>query len=465
MGPDKTLTLSLISHTNVGKTTLARTLLRRDIGEVSDQEHVTIENVEYTLLETAGGEALRLWDTPGFGDSVRLLRRLRRQNSPIGWLLNETWDRFVNRPLWCSQQAVANVQDEADIVLYLVNATEDAESAGYVGAEMEVLGWVGKPVILVLNQTGENVDRRAAEQEEAGWRRQVERFDIVRDAISLDAFTRCWVQEGVLLEHVGKVLPDQKRPVLASLLEAWLERHRRVFTTSIDHLCDHLLNAAVDDEQINRETTRNEAQSKLADRLERSLRTTVDKLIDAHGIDGSSREEVALTGSDYDTPAAAIDTRKAGVVGGIVSGAVGGLAADALSGGLSFGSGMVLGAILGGLGAAGVVGGYNKFIVAEDQHARWTCEALDRVAVCLLLRYLVVAHYGRGRGEWKDPEHWKRWESVVQNCLQGRERELHDIWTSSRNGGEPGQQLQNLMTAAAREAMLQLYPGVERFID
>jgi len=35
------VTLSLISHTNVGKTTLARTLLRRDVGQVLDQPHVT----------------------------------------------------------------------------------------------------------------------------------------------------------------------------------------------------------------------------------------------------------------------------------------------------------------------------------------------------------------------------------------------------------------------------------------
>jgi hypothetical protein len=33
--------LSLVSHTNVGKTTLARTLLRRDIGEERDNAHET----------------------------------------------------------------------------------------------------------------------------------------------------------------------------------------------------------------------------------------------------------------------------------------------------------------------------------------------------------------------------------------------------------------------------------------
>jgi 50S ribosomal subunit-associated GTPase HflX len=32
-----TVTLSLVSHTNAGKTTLARTLLGRDVGEVRAQ--------------------------------------------------------------------------------------------------------------------------------------------------------------------------------------------------------------------------------------------------------------------------------------------------------------------------------------------------------------------------------------------------------------------------------------------
>jgi ribosome biogenesis GTPase A len=36
-----TVSLSLVSHTNVGKTTLARTLLGRDVGEVRDAPHVT----------------------------------------------------------------------------------------------------------------------------------------------------------------------------------------------------------------------------------------------------------------------------------------------------------------------------------------------------------------------------------------------------------------------------------------
>ena len=64
-----TLSLSLVSHTNVGKTSLMRTLTRRDIGDVADRPHVTEQAEAHTLLETAEGDVLRLWDTPGFGDS------------------------------------------------------------------------------------------------------------------------------------------------------------------------------------------------------------------------------------------------------------------------------------------------------------------------------------------------------------------------------------------------------------
>ena len=55
--------LSLISHPNVGKTALARTLLGRDVGEVRDEAHVTSSAERYTMIESARGDVLSLWDT------------------------------------------------------------------------------------------------------------------------------------------------------------------------------------------------------------------------------------------------------------------------------------------------------------------------------------------------------------------------------------------------------------------
>ena len=150
-----TITWSLISHTNVGKTTLARTLLRREIGEVTDQAHVTDENQSYPLLEH-DGDSLVLWDTPGFGDSARLLKRLRTEGSPLAWLQSQVWDRLADRPLYCSQQAIRNVREETDLILYLVSAAEHPEEAGYVPLEMELLSWTDRPVVILLNQVGES---------------------------------------------------------------------------------------------------------------------------------------------------------------------------------------------------------------------------------------------------------------------------------------------------------------------
>ena len=76
--------LSLVSHTNAGKTTLARTLLGRDIGEIRDAAHVTEIAEGHVLIDSPAGDRLSLWDTPGFGDSHRLARRLEQSGSPIG---------------------------------------------------------------------------------------------------------------------------------------------------------------------------------------------------------------------------------------------------------------------------------------------------------------------------------------------------------------------------------------------
>ncbi len=95
-----------------------------------------------------------LWDTPGFGDSARLLRRLEQSGNPLGWFLTQVWDRYTDRPFWSSQQAMRNVRDHADVVLYLANAAEDPAGAGYVDPEMRILGWIGKPVLVLLNQLG-----------------------------------------------------------------------------------------------------------------------------------------------------------------------------------------------------------------------------------------------------------------------------------------------------------------------
>lgn len=168
------LQFALISHTNNGKTTLARTLVGVDVGEVRDAAHVTIFAESHLLLQTAEGDTLQLWDTPGFGDSVRLLKRLAMAGNPIGWFLREVLDRYRDRPFWLSQQALRTARDEADVVLYLVNSSEHPRDAGYLPAEMRILEWLGKPVVVLLNQLGPPRPAQEEQQEQTAWKQHLE---------------------------------------------------------------------------------------------------------------------------------------------------------------------------------------------------------------------------------------------------------------------------------------------------
>ena len=95
-------------------------------------------------------------------------------------------------------------------MLYLVNAAESPEAAGYVAPEMELLAWIGKPVIVLLNQLGPPRagarGRRARPL--AGAPRRLPGGARV---LPLDAFARCWVQEATLLAAVEQALDGERR--------------------------------------------------------------------------------------------------------------------------------------------------------------------------------------------------------------------------------------------------------------
>ena len=424
----KVITLSLISHTNVGKTTLARTLLRSDIGEVLDQAHVTEVSEAYDLVRTDDAR-LRLWDTPGLGDSMRLVRRLEREKNPIGWFLHQVWDRYRDRPLFCSQQAVRNIQREADVVLYLVNTSEDPEEAGYVPHEMDLLAWIGKPVLVLLNQTGENGsdrDRAALEQ----WSAAVSSWPLVREVLPLDAFTRCWVQEGVLLKKVAELLEGDRQQTMKDLAEAWGHGSSQILSRACDAISEYLAMATADREALVGQgigqTEKRRAMRVLAQRLDDATRRLMNDLISDHGLVGryqtDARERLE---EDFDLPGAAAWTSGgAGVLGAAMGGAAGGLLADVAVAGLSFGGGAVAGALLGAAGAMGLRRGFQVVRADQVPEVRWAAEFLDQLLRQSLLRYLAVAHFGRGRGEWRETGNPERWNALVEGAIGGSDQDF-----------------------------------------
>lgn len=470
------MTFSLISHTNVGKTTLARTLLRRDVGDALDQSHVTDVAEAWPMIETDRSK-LVLWDTPGFGDTARLLKRLKNSGQPVRWLVTQLWDRFRDRPLWCSQQAVRNVQEEADVVLYLVNAAERPESAGYVAMEMEILTWIGKPVVLLLNQTGPPRAAIEEELEEADWRYHLKRCPVVKAVIGLDAFARCWVQEGELMDLIKPLLPPEKQTVFAGLRLAWEQRHLEVFRRSMDALAGPLAENAMDQVPVSKESIlqklgvgrrelndeMEQARAQLSTRLaERSVRA-MDELILLHGLAGRSAQQInPAGGASFGVPKK-INESLWTAVGGALTGAAGGIVAELKTGGLLLGGGALTGMLVGGAGSYLLAKGFN-LTRGEDHGVRWTEEHFAAQWEIALLCYLAVAHYGRGRGEWQDSEPPALWRQAVRESVASHRKAIDTLWKDAGRKGAARELLNTgarvLLAAAAADLLRRLYPRV-----
>lgn len=475
--------LCLVSHTNAGKTTLARTLLEREVGEVRDQPHVTELAEPYLLLKTAQGDVLRLWDTPGFGDWVRLVKRLAMADNPIGWMLRELWDRYRDRPFWCSQQAVRAARESSDVVLYLANAAEDPRDAGYVTPEMQILRWTGKPVLVLLNQVGPPRPADEERAEEERWRTHLARLAVVRGVLTLDAFARCWVQEGVLLRAVEELLPANKREPFARLSAAWTARSVERFGAAMATLAEQIARAARDREPIEpspqrgvkekmlqsiglagkgKDAARERSIDALAERLERETREATQRLIALHGLEGDATAIVLERVREHLAAPGRLDEGRAAALGGVVSGALSGLAADLAAGGLTLGAGMLAGGILGALGGAGIARGYNLMRGADQGSVGWGAPSLDALAAAAILRYLAVAHFGRGRGSYVEGEAPAFWRDEATRAVAAHAATLHALWENAAQSDDPAQVAHDLevtLAAAVAEILDRLYPG------
>jgi hypothetical protein len=301
--------------------------------------------------------------------------------------------------------------------------------------------------------------------------------------LPFDAFARCWVQEGTLLAHVQRLLSGDRQLAFERLRESWRERNLNVFRESMQALSEQLATAAFDAEPLEEldiqgkarawlgavatgmqqsDVKLERAQTELATRLDRGIRATTERLVQLHGLTGKATDEVLRRmGGEFaiDRPA---DADKASVLGGLVSGALGGLAADLGAGGLTFGAGALIGGVLGAFGARGIAKAYNLARGANTGTVRWSRDFLFARVAAALMRYLAVAHFGRGRGEFVSGSAPAHWQEAVQRALGRRRASLDAVWADSTATGrdKTAVALAPLLTASAQEVLIHLYPDV-----
>jgi hypothetical protein len=206
---------------------------------------------------------------------------------------------------------------------------------------------------------------------------------------------------------------------------------------------------------------------RLGERVDQAVRHSTDSLIHLHGLSGRAAEQVLKRMRDDYVEAAPAREGVAAVLGGLVTGAAGGLGADLAAGGLTLGAGMLVGGILGAVGAGSAARGYNLVRGGDTDSVRWSEDFFIGLIRSALLRYLAVAHFGRGRGEWEEGEHPVSWRESVSEIVDGERRALRHIWSEARNAEPPSvtAPLQEVLSRSAAKMLVRLYPESADLFD
>ena len=343
--------IAVVGHTNVGKTSLLRTLTRQvHFGDVSDRPGTT-RHVEHIDLAIDGVPAIRYFDTPGLEDSVALHHHLKSLGDTL------TPPEKIRELLRGPEASRAFEQEakvlrqllEVDAAIYVIDCRE-AVLPKY-RSEIEILSSCGKPVMPVLNFV------RSPDSREAKWREVLAAYHL-HAVIQFDAVAPFIGSEHQLYEDLGVLIRSRREQLQAVMQELELQFTERR-ASSCRLVADTLISAAAMRREIEKQALDNprvkaDFVQQFKDDLTDSVRRCVRDLLDIHGFRPEDANASVLPWtsgrweSDLFNPETLASAGK--LMGkGAVTGAAVGFALDVALAGMSLGAATALGASIGGV--------------------------------------------------------------------------------------------------------------------
>ncbi len=355
--PARLIEIAVVGHTNVGKTSLLRTLARQQsFGEVSDRPGTT-RHVERIDLRVDGAPAVRFYDTPGLEDAVALQHYLQS--------LPGSFDNPVERvrAFLAGPEAHAAFEQEAKVL----RKTLEADAAIYVidcrqellpkyRSEIAILCACARPVMPVLNFMAAAGDRVQA------WRELLAGFNL-HIVMEFDAVAPFVGAEGQLFHDLSVLLRERQDELQAVV--GYLARQGRERRAAAITLAARLLVHAAAQRVAVSSTTLQSLEDRRADAMQtlrrglaEGMQACVQAVLGVYGFrPGDADVQMASWTSgrwenDLFNPELLQDAgRKLGT--GAAVGAAVGFAADVALAGMSLGAATALGAAVGGAASQG----------------------------------------------------------------------------------------------------------------
>lgn len=350
------LKLAVVGHTNTGKTSILRTLLR-DVyfGEVKNEAATTRHVERAQLTDSQTGEVLvALYDTPGLEDASGLM----------DWLEDNTASRrdgierlqqflaadiaqgaeHIDGSVYQDYSQEAKVIRQvlaSDMAIYVVDAREPV--LGKYKDELAILSWAAIPVMPVFNFT-DSQDANIDDWQTMLARRNLHistRFDSV--AFEFEDEMHLWQNLATMLTH---------SEMLEQLMDSRAADWARLYDEANIIIADFLLNVAAFVREINEDDDPMPVLTQMQEAVRQSERTMQNKLLNSYkfydnAVAATPLELKAYQQDPFDPEL--LKTYGIRTTSGAAAGALLGLGIDAAALGTTLGLGAALGGLAGGL--------------------------------------------------------------------------------------------------------------------
>ena len=352
------LKLAVVGHTNTGKTSILRTLLRdMYFGEVKN-EAATTRHVERALISDSqtGEHLVALFDTPGLEDASGLMDWLE-DNTASRRDGIERLQQFLASDIAKSDAQGSEINEgingysqeakvirqllSSDMAIYVIDAREPV--LGKYKDELAILSWSAIPVMPVFNFT-DSQDANINDWQTMLARRNLHistRFDSV--AFEFEDEITLWQNLATMLTH-----PETLNQLITRRREDW----EQLYEQAMIIIAHFLIDVAAYVQEIDEDDDPMPVLTEMQQAVRQSERTMQGKLLNLYKFYDNTAVVTPLELSEYQQDPFDPELLKSyglRTTSGAAAGALLGLGIDAAALGTTLGLGAAIGGIAGGI--------------------------------------------------------------------------------------------------------------------
>ena len=421
------LNIAVVGHTNTGKTSLIRTMLRSTEFGVIEDAAGTTRHVEQATIAADNEPILNLYDTPGLEDSRALFAHIKKLQTKLKPLTPaQILEHFithvsVNDPLEQEAKVIRQVL-RSDILLYIIDVREPFLEKYRL--ELDILTQSAKPIIPVFNFIAEH------NQELAKWRQHLAGYHM-HATLEFDTVAFTFEAEKRLYQKIQTLVESHYTP-LQKLIDFRAKLWNQLCLSGAKRVTELIVSVA-----CYRETKSTQhnliAHSLIEDRLHDFVRKAEQHCLnDLLSIFNFSDKDVAIQKIPVSNGHWQLDIFAPGILkaygldvgSAAAKGAAAGAGIDLMVGGMSLGAASALGAIAGA--GWSTFKRYGDEIKATVKGTQWQCADEATVQILYLrqkhlLKKLMhrghaaqdALHVDKADSE-KLPDNWKKLTSTLR---------------------------------------------------